>query len=184
MAITLKWAPVLTALQRMDLSTIVDSGSIHYSGLRDIKLYFEDFCLWGVRKCPRLVFPFLSWPSLSFKWLFFGQNKSASLRIRKRFENLKEGSEIDIGDPSSPRQELLFSCSHKYPVLQGLIMLQVDQGCFFIEHVYYQKNRTFVLFNSLISCFLFCICCCCQSCICLVIMAIISLSFKVFTNTS
>ena len=115
---------------------------------------------------------------------FFGENKSASLRIRKRFENLKEGSEIDIGNPSSPRQELLFSCSHKYPVLQGLIMLQVDQGCFFIEHVYYQKNRTFVLFNSLISCFLFCICCCCQSCICLVIMAIISLSFKVFVNTS
>ena len=81
-------------------------------------------------------------------------------------------------------QELLFSCSHKYQVLQYLIMLQVDQGCFCIEQVYYQRNKTFVLFNSLISCFLFCICCCCQSCICLVIMAIISLSFKVFVNTS
>ena len=42
---------------------------------------------------------------------------AASLRIGKRIENLTEGPEIDIGDPSSPGLELLFTCNQKYPIV-------------------------------------------------------------------
>ena len=69
---------------------------------------------------------------------------------------MREGPEIDIGDPSSPGLELLFTCNQKYPIvitksnpkfttLQYLIMLQVDRVAFVlsrfiireIKHLYF-----------------------------------------------